>query len=61
MVVYFFKAGALISIESAKFWPIMAILAILSRIYALFGPFYYRSIWFDDAPKLTNIRYIENN
>ena len=34
VVVYFYQAGAPISIENAKFWPF---LAILSRIYALVG------------------------
>ena len=33
-MVYFFQAGAPLSIENAKFWPV---LAILSRIYALFS------------------------
>ena len=33
-VVYFFQACAPLSIKNAKFWPV---LAILLRIYALFG------------------------
>ena len=36
-VVYFFRASVIFCIENAKFWPILAHVGYLSRIYALFG------------------------
>ena len=48
-VVYFFQAGALFFTENSKFRPI---LAILLRIYALFGVILQGG----GVPKLTNIR-----
>ena len=57
-MVYFFQAGVPFSIENGKFWPV---LALLSRIYALFGaPFTgLNSVMAGDASKLTNIRFLQ--
>ena len=57
-MVYFFQAGVPFSIENAKFWPV---LALLSRIYALFGaPLTgLNSVMAGGASKLTNIRFVQ--
>ena len=53
-----FQAIVPFSIENAKFWPV---LALLSRIYALFGaPFTgLNSVMAGGAQKLTNIRFVQ--
>ena len=53
-----FQAIVPFSIENAKFWPV---LALLSRIYALFGaPFPgLNSVMAGGVPNFTNIRFVQ--
>ena len=50
---YPFQAHVLFSLENAKYWPI---LAILSRIYALFGVLFTGLLKLGGVPEMTNIR-----